>query len=145
MRRGYRAVTFAEAVRATPDDRVVALTFDDAYRSVREYALPLLDRLGVPATVFAVASFADAAAPVTTAMGDWSDGPHAHELQSMGWDELRALVGHGWEIGSHTRTHPMLTRLSDADLGEELASSRTACEAATGQPCRSLAYPFGDF
>src|SRR5690349_12107918 len=145
LRRGYRGVTFEEAVNADMADRVFALTFDDAYRSVRERALALLDKLGVPATVFAVASFADAAAPVTTALGEWADGPHAHELQSMGWDELRALAEYGWEIGSHTRTHPMLTRLGDHELRDELAGSRAACEEAVGRPCRSLAYPYGDF
>ncbi len=143
--RGYRGVTFADAVRAQAGERVFALTFDDAYRSVRERALPLLDRLGVPATVFAVSGFADSAAAVTTALGDWAGGPHAAELRSMGWDELRALADRGWEIGSHTRSHPMLTRLSDAELDDELAGSRAACEAGVARPCRSLAYPYGDF
>jgi peptidoglycan/xylan/chitin deacetylase (PgdA/CDA1 family) len=145
LRRGYRGVTFAGAVRAGDGERVFALTFDDAYRSVRERALPLLGRLGVPATVFAVSGFAESAAPVTTALGDWAGGPHEGELQSMGWDELRALTGYGWEIGSHTRSHPMLTRLSDAELRDELAASRAACEEGVGRPCTSLAYPYGDF
>jgi peptidoglycan/xylan/chitin deacetylase (PgdA/CDA1 family) len=145
LRRGYRGVTFADAVRADRRERVFALTFDDAYRSVREHALPLLDRLGVPATVFAVSGFAETAAPVTTALGDWAGGPHEHELQSMGWDELRALAGQGWEIGSHTRSHPMLTRLGDGELADELTQSRAVCEAGVGQPVRSLAYPYGDF
>lgn len=145
LRRGYRPVTFGEAVSAQPGERVVSITFDDAYRSVRERALPVLDRLGATATVFAVSSFADAGAPVTTAFGDWSGGPHEAELRSMDWDELRALADHGWEIGSHTRTHPMLTHLSDDDLRGELTASRAACEAGIGLACRSLAYPYGDF
>lgn len=145
LRRGYRPVTFAEAVDAQPGERVVAITFDDAYRSVRERALPLLDRLGAPATVFAVSGFADAGAPVTTALGDWSGGPHEDELRSMGWEELRELADRGWEVGSHTRSHPMLTRLSDDELRDELVASRSACEAGVGRPCRSLAYPYGDF
>src|SRR3954451_13713797 len=143
--RGYRGATFADAVRAPRDERVFALTFDDAYRSVRERALPLLDGLGVPATVFAVAGFAESAARVTTALGDWADGPHSAELQSMGWDEMRTLADHGWEIGSHPRSHPMLSRLDDDELRDELVASREACEAGVGSPCRSLAYPYGDF
>ena len=51
VRRGYRGVTFEQAVRA-PHERTVAVTFDDAYRSVLELARPILDRLGLPATVF---------------------------------------------------------------------------------------------
>src|SRR5689334_18453942 len=51
-RRGYRGVTFSEAVRAGFDEPVVAVTFDDAYTSVLEIGLPLLERLEWPATVF---------------------------------------------------------------------------------------------
>jgi peptidoglycan/xylan/chitin deacetylase (PgdA/CDA1 family) len=144
--RGYRCVTFAEAVAAAPDERVVAITFDDAYRSVRDRALPLLERIGVRATVFAVSDYAETGTDVQVALGDWAGTPHEGELRSMPWDELKALADdHGWEIGSHTRSHPMLTRLTDDELAAELRESRAACEAGTGRACRSLAYPFGDF
>jgi starch synthase len=146
LRRGYRGVTFAEAVAADPGDRVFAMTFDDAYRSVREHALPLLDRLGVRASVFAVSSYAQGGSDVEVALGDWGDTEHRGELRSMDWADLARLADEeGWEIGSHTRSHPMLTRLPDSELAAELADSRAACEAGLGRPCLSLAYPFGDF
>ena len=53
LERGYVATTFTEAVAAPPAPRTVAITFDDAYRSVYELGLPILERLGLPATVFA--------------------------------------------------------------------------------------------
>ena len=34
----------------------------------------------------------------------------------MSWAELRTLADAGWEIGSHTVTHPHLTQLDDATL-----------------------------
>ena len=46
----------------------------------------------------------------------WLGGPHEHELTPMSWTELRSLAAAGWEIGSHTATHPHLTRLDDAAL-----------------------------
>ena len=62
----------------------------------------------------------------------------------MSWSEMRALADSGWEVGSHSRTHPRLTALSDSRLMEELRSSRLECETEIGRPCRSLAYPFGE-
>ena len=47
------------------------------------------------------------------------------------------------EIGSHSRDHAVLTALDDRQLAEDLAESRAAVEDLTGQPCRTLAYPFG--
>jgi peptidoglycan/xylan/chitin deacetylase (PgdA/CDA1 family) len=75
----------------------------------------------------------------------WRGGPHEHELRGLTWDQLGQLADGGWEIGSHTRTHPRLTRLDDDALERELRDSRAACERGLGRPCRSLAYPFGDF
>jgi len=144
-RRGYRGVTFSEAVLSPPSRRVVAITFDDAYRSVRELAAPILTRLGFPATVFVPTGFAGHERPVRwPGVEEWLDGPHEHELIPMSWQELGELAEQGWEIGSHTRTHPRLPELEGDALHEELAGSRLECEARMGHPCRSLAYPYGD-
>src|SRR4051812_48354022 len=56
--RGYAGVTFTDALDGPHDRRRVAVTFDDAYRSVAEHARPVLDALGWPGTVFAVTQFA---------------------------------------------------------------------------------------
>ncbi len=73
----------------------------------------------------------------------WLGTEHEHELVPMSWDELGGLAGEGWEIGSHTRTHPRLTQVSDEQLADELAGSRSDCERELGG-CRSIAYPYGD-
>ena len=73
----------------------------------------------------------------------WVGGPHEHELRCMGWDELRGLADHGWEVGSHTRSHPRLPELDDPALDGELAGSRADCESGLGRECKSLAYPYG--
>ena len=48
LERGYRPVTFEQAVSAPPGSRTFAVTFDDAYRSVLERAQPIMARMGVP-------------------------------------------------------------------------------------------------
>lgn len=131
--RGLRAVTFADLCRSGARD-AFAVTFDDGYRSVRELAAPVLARLGVPSTVFAVPAYADA--------GAVADAP-AGEGAALSWDELRDLAAAEWEIGSHTLTHPVLTELDDASLAEELRGSKERLERELGRPCDTVAYPYG--
>jgi len=143
--RGYRGVTFSEAVEPGAGRRV-AVTFDDAYRSVCELALPVLDRLGLPGTVFVPTAHVDSEAPMSWAGIDrWLDGPHEQELLCMSREQLCDLDRRGWEIGAHTHTHPRLSQLADAELRVELERPLQLLTEWLGKPCRSLAYPYGDF
>jgi peptidoglycan/xylan/chitin deacetylase (PgdA/CDA1 family) len=146
LARGYRGSTFHEAVTSKPARATLVVTFDDAYASVLEVAFPILSSLELPATVFVVTDFADGGLPLAwPGIDHWRGGAHERELRGLGWDELRQLADNGWEIGSHTRTHRRLTQLGDSELARELRDSREACEQALVRPCRSLAYPYGDF
>jgi peptidoglycan/xylan/chitin deacetylase (PgdA/CDA1 family) len=143
--RGYTGATFHDAVHSPPGPKTVAVTFDDAYRSVIELAHPIMSRLGVPGTVFVPTSFTGTEVPMTwPGIDHWIGGPHEEELLPMSWEELATLASAGWEIGAHTRTHPHMTQLDDDALAEELQASRRDCEANLGLPCRSFAYPYSD-
>jgi len=143
--RGYRSATFSEAVGAPPARKTLAVTFDDAYRSVYELARPILGELGVPATVFVPTKFPGSERPMSwPGVSQWIGGAHEHELVPMSWEELGRLAEDGWEIGSHTRTHPRLPEIDRAALREELEGSRAECEERLATTCTSLAYPFGD-
>jgi len=145
LRRGYRPCTLSEALEK-PRRRTLVVTFDDAFRSVEARALPLLSRLGVPGTVFVPTDFATGQEPMTwSALSRWVGTRHQRELESMSWDELRRLSDAGWEIGSHTCSHPVLTELGDAEAADELRRSRRVCEVEIGKACTALAYPFGIF
>jgi peptidoglycan/xylan/chitin deacetylase (PgdA/CDA1 family) len=145
LRRGYRGATFTGALTRPVTGRTLAVTFDDAFRSVFDLAFPLLRRLSLPATVFVPTAFAGTERPMSwPGIDHWSGGPYAAELMPLSWDELRELAAAGWEVGSHSRTHPRLTRLDDAALAREVSASREDCEQRLGQPCTSIAYPFGD-
>jgi peptidoglycan/xylan/chitin deacetylase (PgdA/CDA1 family) len=145
VRRGYSGVTFTEAVTKPPAGKSLAVTFDDAYRSVLELGFPILARLGLPGSVFVPTGFAGTERPMSwPGIEQWLGGPFERELVPMSWEELERLAADGWEVGSHTRSHPHLTHLDDAALAEELRDSREACEQRLGRPCESLAYPYGD-
>lgn len=142
---GFRGTTMHEAVSAPPAERTLAVTFDDSYRSVFELAFPVLERLGIPGTVFVPTDHAGSDRPMQwPGIDQWLGGPHERELLPMSWDELRQLNGAGWEVGSHTCSHPWLTTIDDATLAHELQDSRARCADELGVPCRSLAYPYGD-
>ncbi|MEA2466351.1 MAG: hypothetical protein QOJ57_477 [Thermoleophilaceae bacterium] len=144
LRRGYRPTTFEQALKE-PQPKTLAVTFDDAYRSVIDLARPIMERLGVPGTVFAPTDWVGREDPMRwDGIDQWLGGPHEHELLCMDWAQLRELADGGWEVGSHTLSHPHLTQIDDGSLTRELAESRSACEEGMGRPCHSIAYPYGD-
>lgn len=145
VRRRYRGATFARAATAPPAGKTLAVTFDDGLRSVLDRAAPILRALGLPATVFVPTDRVGGEGPMSwPGVERWLGGPYERELVPLGWDELRTLRDDGWEIASHTRTHARLITLGDAELREELEGSRARLEAELGEPCRTLAYPYGE-
>jgi peptidoglycan/xylan/chitin deacetylase (PgdA/CDA1 family) len=143
--RGYRGATFTEAVEKVPAGRTVVVTFDDAATSVLRHAKPVLDELGLPGTVFVPTDYPDSGRPMSWAGLDrWVGGEFEAELECIGWEELRGLADAGWEIGSHTCSHPHLEDLDDATLERELRESKLRCEEALDRSCTSIAYPYGN-
>jgi peptidoglycan/xylan/chitin deacetylase (PgdA/CDA1 family) len=61
----------------------------------------------------------------------------------MTWQQIREMSAAGMEFGSHTVTHPVLTKLCDAELERELVESKARIEAELRVPVTSLAYPVG--
>lgn len=145
LRRGYRGTTFSDALTAPRFPNTLVVTFDDAAASVYEHAAPRLAELGVPGTVFVPTDLPNAPDSYAwSGLEGWLGGEHEHELRGMTWEQLRALAGAGWEIGSHTCSHPHLTSVPDAELHRELTESKSECERQLGIACVSLAYPYGD-
>ncbi|CAA9503015.1 MAG: hypothetical protein AVDCRST_MAG85-1883 [uncultured Solirubrobacteraceae bacterium] len=144
LRLGYRPATYHQAVTAPPARYTLSVTFDDGYRSMREQAYPVLSRLGVPATVFVPTDYVGQDSPMSwDGIENWLGTPDEHELCPMDWDDLRWLTWRGWEIGSHTMSHPYLPSVEQPDLDRELVESKARLAEELGRPCRSIAYPYG--
>jgi peptidoglycan/xylan/chitin deacetylase (PgdA/CDA1 family) len=139
--RRFRPAPLADTIGS--HGKLVHVTFDHADKSVAK-AIPILERLAIPATIFACADYArDGRAFAVPELAE-RGALYPHELATMTWDELRAVAERGLEIGSHTVTHPHLPELSDAELFRELRESRLQLEDELGRPCRYLAYPYGE-
>lgn len=61
----------------------------------------------------------------------------------MTQDQVRRLVESGMEVGGHTRTHPILTRIPDSEARAEIGEGREELESIVGEPVRLFAYPNG--
>src|SRR5207248_1456677 len=118
--------------------RAALLTFDDCYRDLVEVGLPMLRELGVPALAFAVSRRVGGTS-------DWDAGIGAPELPLADAAGLRELAEARVAIGSHTRTHRKLSRLSADELSDEIAGSLTDFEPLGLPHPTFLAYPYGAY
>lgn len=137
---GFRAMTLGEAMSVwlkggNLGRRCVVFTFDDALAGVYQHALPILSRQGWQATVFAVSQRLGQVA-------DWAGAPY---LAVMSTEQLKHLHQQGWEVGSHSLTHPYLTRLPPSQARIEIMQSREVLEQILGAEVNTFCYPYGDF
>jgi len=130
-------VDWLEGGRALPAGSFV-LTFDDGFRGVREHALPVLQRLGWPFTVFLVSGLIGREDVWTRA-----SNPDGITYPLLSADEILDMQRAAVSFHSHTCSHPSLPSLDDARLAAELADSRVALQALLGTSVDFLAYPFG--
>lgn len=143
LSQGCTATTFSACV--TTDAKTFSVTFDDAFADVYEHAFPVLQSLAVVGTVFVPTSCVSSGRPLAwQGYTHLAAGPDRERMMPMSWRQLSVLADAGWEIGSHSRTHPQLTSLGDDELLTELSGAREDCESALGLPCPSIAYPYGD-
>ncbi len=109
-------------------DRSVAITIDDAYLSVYTKAWPILKKLNLPFTLF-----------VST---DVIDNKFSNY---MNWDQIRELVDHGVLVGSQTKSHPHLHRLSTKQILNEIEYSNNRFIEELGFKPKLFAYPYGEY
>lgn len=124
-----------------PGARYVSVTFDDGYQSIVENALPELAQRRIPTTLFVI----------TEALGltsRWVSYPPPSRVLNepiMTEGQLTKLPSDLVQIGSHTLTHPMLTRLDEAEARNELSRSRTRLEEIIKRKVQLFSFPYGAF
>lgn len=132
-------VVRASHVGELPDNSsCVAITFDDAFHSVLVNAIPELLSRSLRSTIFVPVDF------IGRSPAWESEGPGLDREQVMSAKELRSLP-ELVELGSHTLNHPHLTTLGEADLREEIVTSRVKLSALRDCPVTLLAFPYGDY
>jgi peptidoglycan/xylan/chitin deacetylase (PgdA/CDA1 family) len=135
---GYRSIRLQDlrdalTARRKLPTRPVVFTFDDGYAGVYESALELLRRAGYTATVFLIAE-------------DYvGDGPSRvrRAFPIMTREQLNGMVAAGFEIGSHSLSHPRLTDLPEMEARREIQESKHVLEETFGKPIHAFCYPYG--
>ncbi len=88
-------------------------------------------------------SDAEKAARVERLVGDLGKEPMPYRRLMLSWDELRDMAQSGWEIGSHTVNHKIVTRVSIAEAEREIALSKQMLESKLRRQIDLFAYPNG--
>lgn len=117
--------------------REVVITFDDGYADNFELAAPVLADLSLPAVFFLTAGYVGTDKPFP-----W-DSAKPIRPRTMTWANARSLASAGFELGSHTWSHPDLGVTPVDQSPTELLKSRMLIEEMTGTRVRHFAYPFG--
>ena len=129
-KRGYHGVTLAQVYDywrrgyALPSKPIV-VSFDDGYLSHYTHARPVLSALGWPGVL-------------NLEVNNVKPG----DLTAR---QVRGLIAAGWEIDSHTITHPDLRTISDSQLQQELVDSRAFIRRHFGVPANFFCYPAGRY
>lgn len=134
---GYRVVSLGDFVEFTRlgrqlPQKAVVLTFDDGYRSFKDFAYPVLKELGFTATLFIYT--------------DWVGAGRG----ALTWSDLRELTAAGFDIQAHTKTHADLRRAhgeTEAQYARrmhaELELPQELFNKNLGRRSQILAYPYG--
>jgi peptidoglycan/xylan/chitin deacetylase (PgdA/CDA1 family) len=128
--RGYHAVTLRDVYRywrgrEPLPSRPIVLSFDDGYREQFTIAAPLLEQHHWPAVL---------------------NLEYAHLVhEDLTGPMIRRMLADGWELDSHTLTHPDLTAVDPATLRREVTRSRQLLRRRFGVPVDFFCYPGGSF
>jgi FkbM family methyltransferase len=137
----FQAVTLQRLFRIIEEGEpfpphVVVITFDDAYRSFIELALPALLARKMIASVFVPAGHIGGT-------NQWDSERGFPERRVMNEDELKQIVDAGIEIGAHGWAHRDLRRCSEPELREEIFDARAQLQRRLGVSADFFAYPYG--
>jgi len=136
---GFRFATISEALAANDAEKICCLSFDDGYSDNIATGLPLLNKLGIKATVFIITE------DVGRKNHRWQEAGDNQAVDLMTWGEIKELQRAGWEIGNHSSEHVHLARRSRQEQKAILEKSQATFVKNLGAPATGIAYPYGSF
>lgn len=142
-RRGHRFIDLDLLLAALADEaplppKATLVSFDDAYADLLPAAAEILAEREIAAVVFAVSGQIGGS-------NEWDRHLGAGALPLLDADGLRTLTAAGVEIGSHTVSHPQLTKVEPDEVERQLRASAEQIAAAGLPRPRAFAYPHGEW
>lgn len=144
---GFTVVDLGEALQKVKGsnslpEKAVVITFDDAFKSIYENALPILREFNYPFTVFAATESVDKKYP-----------------QIMSWNQLRELLKHEGTVANHSRHHEYMVRTDEfnqtwfEEVTNNIKFAQKRIRDELGKSYQNLgkevpkwlAYPYGEY
>jgi peptidoglycan/xylan/chitin deacetylase (PgdA/CDA1 family) len=141
LARSRQVTSYDEALKALDSGQPVnrkafVLTFDDGYEDFYTHVFPLLRNLNLPAILFVTTGFVETGIPYPILHHDSPDA------RPVNWDMLGEMVGSGLvTVGAHTHTHPIMTKIPETQVEEELAKPLEIFRKRLGINVQHFAYP----
>lgn len=145
---GYHPYPLRQILAASREGRPLprkafVVTFDDGYENVYSRAWPVLRELNVPATVFVVTAWLDAAGPFP--FDDWSEagsGP-PESWRPMTTEQARQFLRGGLvDLGCHTHSHEIYLGRPQA-FAADVEASLAVLRDRFGVRQPTFAFPYG--
>ena len=170
LSRFYQVVPLSEIVANIGDPKPrLAITFDDGFRDNLENGLPVLNSLGLPATLFAISNHVDSgqtfehhrAARFIVENSPSLAGKNPkmqlrHFMANTDYQsdvderdrfmtsaELSSWVSQGLSVQSHGESHTPIADLSADEVKKELSDSKSKLESICQTDVQYFAFPFG--
>ena len=137
----YRTMTLSLLVDAWRSgsplpDKSVVLTFDDGFADFYTDAVPALLEHNFTATLYVATGFIAGKSGWLTSCGEGM-------RPMLSWQMLQEVSALGFEVGSHSHSHPELDRCPTSTIAREITESKHVLEDRLGVSVRTFAYPFG--
>ncbi len=138
---GFKVLSLEDLLAAVASGplphNMAAITFDDGYLDFYRNAYSVLKEHGYPATVFIVSG-------LVGKESTWDSRKENFVKPLMDWSMIVELSRNGIQIGSHTKTHPELTRIKAAEQLSEMVDSKHELEERLNRAVDTFCYPGGD-
>jgi peptidoglycan/xylan/chitin deacetylase (PgdA/CDA1 family) len=143
MTKGWNFLTLKEVYEQyisrdlKPVNNTIVITFDDGYANNYKYAFPILKSYGIKATIFLVVDH------IGKQKNSYKEEMAEEDLM-LNWDQIHEMRDYGIEFGSHTLTHPFLTKITPDIARKEIYESKLILDKQLSQNTVSFCYPSGD-
>ena len=140
---GFTPITFTDYQlykedKLTLPSKPIILTFDDGYMDTFENAIPIMNKMGMKGVIFVVGNR-------ELKRAKWDEKDHEDFCPLMTNKQIQIAKRQGFEIGSHSMQHVVLSDLTDIEANYTIRKSKAEIESIIEEPIYSFAYPYGKF